>query len=386
MKKKINEKMGGGARIGLGGTNAAGPHYDYYKTNNPSGYHSGGYTGNADSQISQRHSLISTINEFDVSYDEPEDVFGYDDEDDMYDIGDSNEDLMEFFTNMSMKPIKEQHIMLESKVGDRIQQMITVALMAILDDASGELSGILSAVPILYKNIYEIYRVNNLIDLEYQKPSINKKELNRLKDQLILEMTDIINAVVIALPMTGLDTVGVALITLLQSPVIGSTSNYISIKYNNLIETRPIMGKIFQALSYPLGGRVIIKGIENIDKINRNMYISSTSLNESESLCEFFARMIKMPLTESDKKSLEENHCNIEEGHCKTHESKCTMSEDHCDEAIRIMEEQGIEEISVVGSIAGATTPLGTDSRGNIPSSSRRKSRLAHAKRTFGGN
>ena len=178
MKKKINEKMGGGARIGLGGTNAAGPYYDYHKTANPTGYHTGGYTGNADSQISQRHALTSTLDETE--------------EEDMED--------------------------------------------------------------------------------------------------------------------------------------------------------------------------------------------------KEENLMEFFARIMKMPLTESDKKNLEEKHCDIEEGHCKTHESNCTMSEDHCDEAIRIREEQGIEEMSVVSSIAGATTPLGTDARGNIPSSSRRKSRLAHAKRTFGGN
>jgi hypothetical protein len=258
--------------------------------------------------------------------------------------------------------------------------------MAVLDDASGELSGILAAVPILYKNIYEIYRVNSLIELEYQKPIQDKKELNKLKDNLILEITDIINAVVIALPMTGLDTVGVALITLLQSPVIGSASNYMSSKYKNLIETRPIMGKIFQALSYPIGGSVIMKGVENIDKINATQQRINENTNSNETLCEYFARIIKMPLTEADKKNIKERHCDIKEGQCKTHKSKCTMSEDHCDEAIRMMEEQELEEMSVVSSIAGATTPLGTDARGNIPSNSRRKSRLAYAKRTFGGN
>jgi hypothetical protein len=177
VKKKINEKLGGGARIGLGGTNSAGPYYDYYKTQKPTGYHTGGYTGNADSQISQRHALISTLDEIE--------------EEDMED--------------------------------------------------------------------------------------------------------------------------------------------------------------------------------------------------KEENLMEFFARIMKMPLTESDKKNLEENHCNIKEGHCETHESHCTISEKHCDEAIRMMEEQELEEMSVAGSIAGATTPLGTDARGEISSSARRKSRLDHAKRTFGG-
>lgn len=62
-KKRINEKMGGGSRIGLGGMNSDGPHYPRYGFKNPTGYHTGGYTGNADSQISQRHALISTLEE-----------------------------------------------------------------------------------------------------------------------------------------------------------------------------------------------------------------------------------------------------------------------------------------------------------------------------------
>jgi len=89
MKKKINEKMGGGMRIGLGGTNAAGPYYNYHQTKNPTGHHTGGYTGNADSQISQRHSSIST---FEEEIDE--------------DIED--EDLMEFFARIMKMPLTEE--------------------------------------------------------------------------------------------------------------------------------------------------------------------------------------------------------------------------------------------------------------------------------------
>jgi hypothetical protein len=173
MKKKINEKMGGGMRIGLGGANSAGPHYDYYKTRNPTGYHSGGYTGNADSQISQRHALTSTIEE--------------------------DEDLEE---------------------------------------------------------------------------------------------------------------------------------------------------------------------------------------DEKENLMEFFARIIKMPLTESDKKSLEENSCSIKENHCSTHESKCTMSETQCDESIRLEEE--LAEISA-GGVAGATTPLGTNSKAEVPSEEDENKRHLLNKKFFGG-
>ena len=107
-------------------------------------------------------------------------------------------------------------------------------------------------------------------------------------------------------------------------------------------------------------------------------------LEKEETLYEFFARIAKLPLNEV--KNLEEGHCEIEEGHCKTHESSCSMSEMHCDEALRIMEEQELEEISTVASLGGGpATPLGTDAKGKIPSRKRRKDRMIHAKTTFGG-
>ena len=91
MKKKLDEKLGGGTRIGLGGTNAAGPFYDYYKTNNPTGYHTGGYTGNADSQINQRHALASTIEEEQEEQEEED-----------------KESLMEFFARIIKMPLTEE--------------------------------------------------------------------------------------------------------------------------------------------------------------------------------------------------------------------------------------------------------------------------------------
>lgn len=105
---------------------------------------------------------------------------------------------------------------------------------------------------------------------------------------------------------------------------------------------------------------------------------------EKETLYEYFARLAKLPLNES--KNVEEGGCNIEEGHCSTHESRCTMSEMHCDEALKIMEEQELEEMSTVASLGGGpATPLGTDAKGNVPNRKRRKDRMNHAKRTFGG-
>ena len=93
-KNRLIEKMGGGARIGLGGVNSTGPFYDRYKTKNPSGYHTGGYHGNADSQISQRHSLISTLEEENEEYKEDQNML-------------EEEGLMEFFARIIKMPLTE---------------------------------------------------------------------------------------------------------------------------------------------------------------------------------------------------------------------------------------------------------------------------------------
>ena len=94
-KKRINEKMGGGARIGLGGINSDGPHYPRYSFKNPTGYHTGGYTGNADSQISQRHALVSTLDEENEEYKEDQNML-------------EEEDLMEFFARITKMPLTEE--------------------------------------------------------------------------------------------------------------------------------------------------------------------------------------------------------------------------------------------------------------------------------------
>ena len=175
-KRRINEKMGGGSRIGLGGMNSDGPHYPRHGFSNSTGYHTGGYTGNADSQINQRHALSSTLHE--------------------------------------------------------------------------------------------------------------DEEADYKEDQ-------------------------------------------------NMLET----------------------------------------------LYEFFSRIAKLPLNEI--KEMEEGHCSIKEKHCSTHESHCTMSEKHCDEALKMMEEQELEEMSA-GGVAGVATPLGTDAKGRIPTKQRRKNQLDYFSKTYG--
>ena len=95
-KRRLNEKMGGGLSRTNIGINDAGPSDPRYKTKFPSGYHSGGYTGNADSQFSQRQSLISTLEEEneDEEYKEDQNML-------------EEENLYEFFARIAKLPVNE---------------------------------------------------------------------------------------------------------------------------------------------------------------------------------------------------------------------------------------------------------------------------------------
>jgi len=96
-KRRLNEKMGGGLSRTNIGINDAGPSDPRYKTKFPSGYHSGGYTGNADSQFSQRQSLISTLEEDneEVEYKEDQNML------------EEEETLYEFFARIAKLPLNE---------------------------------------------------------------------------------------------------------------------------------------------------------------------------------------------------------------------------------------------------------------------------------------
>lgn len=60
--------------IGLGGLNSDGPYTQRYVNKYPNGNNTGGYVGNPDSQISQRQSLISTLDEDAGEEDEEESI------------------------------------------------------------------------------------------------------------------------------------------------------------------------------------------------------------------------------------------------------------------------------------------------------------------------
>ena len=95
-KKRINEKLGGGQKIGLGGVNSSGPHYSRQTSSRPSGYHTGGYSGSPDNQFSQRLSLVATIEENEKDQNE-----------DNIDMSEEKETLYEYFARIAKLPLNE---------------------------------------------------------------------------------------------------------------------------------------------------------------------------------------------------------------------------------------------------------------------------------------
>jgi hypothetical protein len=270
-KRKLNEKMGGGARIGLGGMNSDGPHYPRHKTKYPTGYHSGGYTGNADSQISQRHSLATLLEKEEEleSYlkEKPDDL---------------NENILEYRVKSKTKYmlietlniVKSDQLLKESAMGKAIQKWITLALMVLLDDVTGELSGMIAVVPLLYKNVYEIHTTNKTIEQELAKPKPNVKLLKKLRADIIRDITDIVNALLIAIPGLVFEDSAAFIFSLLNDSAVGSVSEL----FLEFSKTKPRLSHVFHIIAYPLGGKVIFQGMKNIDRLN-DLNINNTIAN-----------------------------------------------------------------------------------------------------------
>jgi len=166
----------------------------------------------------------------------------------------------------------------ESFVGDKIYQGISVLLMSLLDDATAEVAGLVAVIPLLYKNVYELHQTNKAIDIELKKGATqDAKKLKSLRSDLITDVVDILNAIVIALPIPALDTIAASIISLLDSQIIGSVSSLLiaqSKKY-------PLLSKILYVLSYPLGGKVIFKALSNIDNLSGNSLNMQPQQNNS---------------------------------------------------------------------------------------------------------
>lgn len=155
-----------------------------------------------------------------------------------------------------------------SYIGASVQRAVTLAIMALLDDATGETSGLVTFLPILYKNIYELHQSNKLIDAELSSTSADVEELERLRVDLSRDVIDVLNAFIIALPIPIVDTVAVPIVNYLEDSIVSGAASKVTDLFNSLSQTSPMLGKIIKIVTYPLGAPVFLKALSNIDKLS----------------------------------------------------------------------------------------------------------------------
>ena len=172
--------------------------------------------------------------------------------------------------NETLNAIKNDEILKESAAGQMIQRFLTTALMSLLDDATGEVSGLIAVIPLLYKNIYELHSTNKKIEAEINSGNADEKKLTEYRSDLINDLRDILVAIVTALPIPGVDTVLNGVIVLLTDEMAGSATQLISDQFKKLSDRNPLAAKILYVLGYPLGGPVAFTAMKNIDLLSAN--------------------------------------------------------------------------------------------------------------------
>ena len=164
--------------------------------------------------------------------------------------------------------LRNEKTLNEGIISVAMQRSIIVALMALLDDYTGELSGILAVLLLLYKNVFELHTNNKLVDIELAKKDPDIKKLEELRKKLVNDVMDIITAVMIALPIPLIDTAGTFLVNMLKQQVVSGVGELISEKFKQLSKSKPMLAKILSILSFPFGGPVIMQSLVNIDRLS----------------------------------------------------------------------------------------------------------------------
>lgn len=171
----------------------------------------------------------------------------------------------------------DSEVLKESVIGNKIHGFLKVALMSLLDDATGEASGLILAIPILYKNVYELHTQNKKLESLMSSSSSKKEEYMLIKQSLAKDLKDILEALIIALPIPGLDSIVATFVSLLSPEMIGSSTYLITDKFKELAKKSPVLAKILYILGYPLGAPVIFTAMKNLDRLSDSMLATTMS-------------------------------------------------------------------------------------------------------------
>ena len=175
--------------------------------------------------------------------------------------------------------IIEEHSLSEGKIGTAAFRTIEVGLRLLLDDTTGELSGILLFLPTLYKNVAEMYLTNRRIKALLNSGSPDEAKLEEYREDLCKDFVDLLNNLVLALPISGIDTMILPFVQMFDTKSIGDHSSAILVDLIESLEQRgPKIMSALSIISKPLGGGVIAQSLKFIDQLNpENINVIDTS-------------------------------------------------------------------------------------------------------------
>ena len=165
----------------------------------------------------------------------------------------------------------------EDTLNESFTGIIKVGLMSLLDDATGELSGLIAVLPLLYKNVLELHTTNKKLESLIASGSKDVEAFKAIRLSLASDLKDILEAVVIAAPIPAIDSILAGLLTITNAETIGTASVYFGEKYADFAQNNPKLATVLKYIGYMLGFPVISKSMENIDRLSDSMIATTMS-------------------------------------------------------------------------------------------------------------
>lgn len=152
---------------------------------------------------------------------------------------------------------------------------LRIAIMALLDDFTGEWAGAIAMIPTWYYNVNQISNTNEEIEYILQSTSRSKEDIQKLKElrkDLMRDLIDLLNSIILLVPALGADSVVIMIIQALQNQIASKVppllEGFITAKFEEISHNNPKLAKLLNILSWAAGGGVIMQAFRNIDKLS----------------------------------------------------------------------------------------------------------------------
>ena len=177
----------------------------------------------------------------------------------------------------------------EAVATESIKSVLTTVLMAMLDDGTGELSGFVALVPGYVANTIQLYFTNRKVEKELKNPNPNKETIQKLQNDLLRDVKDILRLLLIASPIPVADGVLAGSLELLDKKTITISYEMLTEFLKEKIPKFGLVEKILTFGGNAIGFGIINSAVNNIGLINNyidrgDINIDATSGSENKEL------------------------------------------------------------------------------------------------------